>query len=159
MTKKELLIRFLMEEEGKEREEINIINSESFYSAKGEYTDTITGNEYLILTDIEADDRAGEEIKQSLWAFNPDFILAHTNLDYKGFQYAALIKCIGALQEKLGESANDTIKLLIIGDLDDFINDAIKADGRGHFLSYYDGVEHEILDPDTHKYYYIYRIN
>ena len=158
MTKQELLTRFLMEEEGKEGEEINIINSESFYSTQGEYTDTITGNEYLILSDLEADDRAGEEIKQSLWAFNPDFILAHTNLDYKGFQYAALIKCIETLQEKLCESANDIIKLLI-SDLDDFIDDAINSDGRGHFLSYYDGVEHEIFDPDTHKYYYIYRLN
>ena len=158
MTKQELLIQFLTEEEGKKGEEINIINSESFYSTKGEYTDTITGNEYLILTDIEADDRVGEEIKQSLWAFNPDFILAHTNLDYQGFQYAALIKCISTLQENLCESANDIIKLLI-SDLDDFIEDAINADGRGHFLSYYDGVEHEIFDPDTKKYYYIYRIN
>ena len=158
MTKQELLTRFLMEEEGKEGEEINIINSESFYSTKGEYTDTITGNEYLVLSDLEADDRAAEEIKQSLWAFNPDFILAHTNLDYKGFQYAALIKCIETLQEKLGESANDAITLLI-NDLDDFIDDAINADGRGHFLSFYDGVENKIFDPDTHKYYYIYRIN
>ena len=158
MTKQELLTRFLMEEEGKEGEEINIINSESFYSTKGEYTDTITGNEYLILSDLEADDRAGEEIKQSLWAFNPDFILAHTNLDYKGFQYAALIKCIRTLQEALCESANDIIKLLI-SNLDDFIDDAINADGRGHFLSCYDGVENEIFDPDTHKYYYIYRIH
>lgn len=158
MTKQELLTRFLMEEEGKEGEEINIINSESFYSTKGEYTDTITGNEYLILSDLEADDRAGEEIKQSLWAFNPDFIVEHCGLDYNNVQYTALIQCIGALQEKLCESANDIIKLLI-SDLDDFIDDAINADGRGHFLSYYDGVEHEIFDPDTKKYYYIYRIN
>lgn len=158
MTKQELLIRFLIEEEGKEEEEINIINSESFYSTKGEYTDTITGNEYLILTDIEADDRAGEEIQQSLWAFNPDFILKHTDLNYDDFQYAALIKCISTLQETLCESANDIIKLLI-SDLDEFIDDAINTDGRGHFLSYYDDVEHEIFDPDTQKYYYIYRLN
>ena len=158
MTKQELLTRFLIEEEGKEEEEINIINSESFYSNKGKYTDTITGNEYLILSDLEADDRAGEEIQQSLWAFNPDFILEHTNLDYDDFQYAALIKCIATLQDELCESANDIIKNLI-SDLDDFIDDAINVDGRGHFLSYYDGVEHEIFDPDTHKYYYIYRID
>lgn len=158
MTKQELLTRFLMEEEGKEREEINIINSESFYSTKGEYTDTITGNEYLILTDIEADDRAGEEIKQSLWAFNPDFILEHTNLNYDDFQYTALIKCIETLQKKLCEGVNDIIKLLI-SNLDNFIDDAINADGRGHFLLYYDGVEHKIFDPDTQKYYYIYRLN
>lgn len=158
MTKQELLTRFLMEEEGKEGKEINIINSESFYSTKGEYTDTITGNEYLILSDLEADDRAGEAIKQSLWAFNPDFILEHTNFNYDDFQYAALIQCIGALQEKLCERANDIIKLLI-SNLDDFIDDAINADGRGHFLSFYDGVENEIFDPDTQKYYYIYRIN
>jgi hypothetical protein len=41
----------------------------------------------------------------------------------------------------------------MIDDPDEFIQDAIDSDGRGHFLSYYDGEETEIND------YYIYRIN
>ena len=37
--------------------------------------------------------------------------------------------------------------------MDEFIEDAISSDGRGHFLSPYDGEENEEGD------YFIYRIN
>lgn len=57
------------------------------------------------------------------------------------------------MQGKLCESANSLVKSLIV-DLDHFVSDAISADGRGHFLSGYDGVEIE-LDGD----FYAYRTN
>ena len=94
------------------------------------------GNEYLVCSDEEADDRAGDYIKDSLWAFNAGFIIDHSELPYEatdmitGFQGA---KC---------EDANDTIAALI-ADMDEFIEDAICSDGRGHFLNGYDGEEYE----------------
>jgi hypothetical protein len=36
--------------------------------------------EYLVLTDDEADDQTAEYIKDSLWAFNTNFIMGWTNL-------------------------------------------------------------------------------
>ena len=40
-----------------------------------------------------------------------------------------------------------------IEDFDDFIDDAVSSDGRGHFISRYDGDENE------QDGYYIYRCN
>lgn len=40
---------------------------------------------------------------------------------------------------------------------DEFVNKAIEADGRGHFLSKYDGAEHEVIVDDV--LFFIYRIN
>ena len=42
-------------------------------------------------------------------------------------------------------------------DEDGFIDDVVSSDGRGHTLSSYDGVEHEIVYGD--EWYYIYRTN
>jgi hypothetical protein len=47
-----------------------------------------------------------------------------------------IIKCI---QEKY-ENGNDAL-LKLIDDIDKFVEDAIRHDGRGHFLSSYDGNE------------------
>lgn len=49
-------------------------------------------------------------------------------------------------------SANSIVKALI-NDIDTFVYDAIDADGRGHFLSFYDGREHEQDE------FFIYRTN
>ena len=52
------------------------------------------------------------------------------------------------------DDANDTI-LALIDDFDEFVSDAISADGRGRFLSYYDGEENEeVVNGET---YFIYR--
>ena len=107
---------------------------------------TVDGGEYLVLTDSEADDRAADDIKQSLWAFNTSFIMSHTELPDEASEMVLMF------QERNCESANDTIEALIT-DLDSFIEDAISADGRGHFISRYDGNEGESGE------YFIYRIN
>jgi hypothetical protein len=45
----------------------------------------------------------------------------------------------------------------MITDIDEFVEDAIRYDGYGHFLSPYDGEENEIeVDGAT---YYVYRTN
>lgn len=104
----------------------------------GENTYKHGRQEFLVMTDDEADEAAAEQVQQSLWAFNTDFIVAHT----RNGPNAAVTKALQKAQSKLCEDANDLVAA-IIEDMDHFIEDAIKADGRGHFLAHYDGEERE----------------
>ena len=110
--------------------------------------------EYLVLTDSEADEKTAEEIKNSLWAFNADFIIQHCkNYDTMDCdEYNAAIEGLQEAQKNQCESLNGLVYALI-NDIDEFVNDAIIADGRGHFISYYDGKENELNN------LYIYRLN
>jgi len=109
--------------------------SESTY---GEGTFDAEGGEYLVLTDEEADELAKLRIRDSLWAFNASFIASHTK---NGLDDAAE-KALAEMQGRLCESANPIVEALI-EDMDHFISDAISSDGRGHFISHYDGEESE----------------
>lgn len=114
------------------------------------YDEDNHSNDYLVLTDDEADEKAKEDILESLWAFNASFIAYHTDLDEEVIQ---------AIQDNgKCESNNGTIHNLIkkLGDLDDFVSDAISEDGRGHFMSSYDGNENEETVNGTT--FYIYRL-
>ena len=115
---------------------------------------TYGNQEYLVLTDSEANIEAGKEIKNSLWAFNADFIIQHcknyNNMD--NYEYNAAIESLQEAQKNRCESLNGLVYALI-DDINEFIEDAIIADGRGHFISYYDGEENELND------LYIYRLN
>jgi len=104
------------------------------------------GEEYMILTDDEADEKVAEYIKYSVWAFNPSFLSCHSGIDQDVFKL---------LQDKC-ESANEAI-LKLIKDFDHFVEDAVASDGRGHFLSSYDGYENE--QEHDNETYYIYRTN
>ena len=106
--------------------------------------------EYLVLTDSEADEKTAEYIKDSLWAFNASFIIEHSELPWEAEEM------IKGFQESKCEGANDTIEALIT-DIDGFIEDAISADGRGHFMSSYDGEENEVNH--NGETLYIYRTN
>ena len=97
---------------------------------------------YLVLTDDEADKAVEDYIKDSVWAFNPSFLASHSEVNEDIFKL---------LQDKC-EDSNQVI-LNSIRDIDDFISDAIGCDGRGHFISSYDGEENELND------YFIYRTN
>lgn len=98
------------------------------------------GSEWLVLDDDEADELPREEIEDSLWAFNPDFIVRHMpnlgKLTKK--QESDLIGALGQIQS-LCEDCNPLFAA-IIEDMDD----AIASDGRGHFLARYDDVEVEL---------------
>ena len=109
----------------------------------------IGNREYLVLTDEEADDEARENILRDLWAFRADFLLGHLP---EGMTTEAL----QAIQEKLCEAATEPIRAMI-KDLDHFVDDAIAADGRGHFLAGYDGEEAEVEIDGTD--FYVYRVN
>lgn len=120
--------------------------TEESYDLYGLTVYSLGNQEYAIGDDEEADKAAAEDIKDSLWAFNTDFIMSHTKLP------AESENMIATFQSEKCEDANDTIASLI-EDMNYFIEDAISCDGRGHFLSSYDGEENEEGE------YYIYRIN
>jgi hypothetical protein len=111
-------------------------------------------DDYLVYTDEEADEACQEYIKDSVWAFNPHFILSECGLDGSGVDY------LRQMQEKFCESANDFILSLIESTcgLDEFVNLAISADGRGHFLASYDGHEYDI-ETENDGTFYVYRTN
>jgi hypothetical protein len=127
---------------------VDLIEAESF----------IDDNDYLVLTDEEADDAVREEIEQLVWAFTPSFLSAHTRVSEEA---------IKKIQE-LHEGANDALAEMI-KDFDEFVEDAVASDGRGHFLAGYDHEEHEVRylsvvrDGLCYKTkettYYIYRVN
>ena len=102
-------------------------------------------SEYAIGTDEQADKAVLESIKDSVWAFNASFLDDETGLPEEMFSFASE-QC---------ESANDAILKVIEQScgLQSFVDTAISYDGRGHFLSGYDGSEHEQGD------YFIYRTN
>lgn len=119
----------------------------------------IDSDDYLVLTDEQADEMVREEIEEMVWAFTPSFLSAHTGVDKEIFEALA----------NRSESNNESFKRMI-KDFDWFVEDAVRCDGRGHFLAGYDGEEHEVLYEYVARrednlyvvetqYYYIYRRN
>ena len=103
-------------------------------------------DDYSVLTDDEADKAVKGYIEESVCFFNTSFIASHSDVDEE---------VIKKLQE-LYEDSNTAIRSLI-KDFNHFVDDAICADGRGHFLSSYDGEENEVKINGND--YYIYRTN
>jgi len=127
------------------------IYCEDNYSEIAEIEGDEEVHDYIVLTDEEADEKARENIKNSLWAFNANFLAEQTDLPEEVF--TAIIdngKC---------ESNNSVIEAIIdkSTDIDVFCDEAMRADGRGHFMSNYDGNENEETVGDTT--FYIYRMN
>lgn len=108
------------------------------------------GSEFLVLTEDEADEVAAAYIADSLWAFNAEFILEACGLD----SGSNVNRSLRQIQKDSCEGCNDFILALVdrTCGLDEFTEQAILADGRGHFLSSYDGEEGEQGE------YFIYRI-
>ena len=104
--------------------------------------------QWAIGTNSEADVACEENIRALVWAFNADFLASHAP-DGIGS------KDIEALRGDRCEDVNDAFTALIEAGsgMESFIEDAIGCDGRGHFLSGYDGNEYEAGE------YYLYRIN
>lgn len=109
-----------------------------------EYT-TDSGRTYKVFTGAEADEAAKEYIAASLWAFNADFVLDHSEAAnaLSVWERAEAEEALQEMQAKLCESATPLVRCLI-ADLDEFIDDAVRADGRGHFIAQYDGDEIEL---------------
>lgn len=115
------------------------------YDCYGAPTFSVGQREYIVATDEEADAAITEYIRESVWAFNPSFLSSMTGVPEEAFSSLA-DQC---------ESGNDWVLRLIekTCGLESFVEAAVSADGRGHFLSGYDGDEHESGE------FYIYRTN
>lgn len=109
----------------------------------------LDAGEVIVLDDETADILVADYIKDSVWAFNPDFLSSMTEIDEEVFK---------ALQDKC-EGSNHAVLSLIdkTCGIESFVKEAISADGRGHFLSGYDGEENDISVDGT--IYYVYRVN
>ena len=104
---------------------------------------------YLVLTDEDAYDICGTYIIDNIWAFNSEFV-------YNYIKPNIPIKILKNLQLQEYENCNELI-FHLIEDFDKFVDDAICVDGRGHFISSYDGKEiEETIGDET---YYIYRMD
>jgi len=113
-------------------------------------------DDYLVLTDEEADEQTQQYIADSLWAFRSSFICGFLGLSSR------VESALEKMQRELCEDANEIIAALIGDRIEEFTQDAISADGRGHFLATYDGHEHEINLFDVtgqNEYFYIYQTN
>lgn len=145
MEKAQALAKFL---------EISIEDLEIPEDAELPFVVLDTGAEYIVLTEEQADARAKEEILNSLWAFNADFVISHCKNydDMDQYEVESAIESLRHAQENCCENANGLV-FALIDDIDEFVEDAIDADGRGNFISRYDGVENE------QDGYYIYRVD
>lgn len=134
-----------LHEDGQNDIDPDQISEESY----NDNTFCVAGKDYRVLTEDEADDAAREYIEDSLWAFNSNFLAGETGLPVVVFD---------ALSREC-ESANDAVRSIVDGScgIDEFVSEAIKADGRGHFLNSYDGNEHEVCVGG--EYFYVYRVN
>lgn len=111
---------------------------------------------YLVLGEQEVNEYIKERILNDLWAFNAEFILSHSRIEVDEHNEAKILKALKMVQEKLCEDATPLIRALLENE-EEFIEDAIDADGRGHFLSGYDSKEDEIVFAE--ELFYIYRQN
>lgn len=120
--------------------------------------ENIEGSDFLVCDETGKEQALKEYIEESLWAFNADFVATHMSTwnNMTDREATEIIKAIREMQEKLCELANPLV-MAMIEDIEEFIEDAVSADGAGHFLSPYDGEETEFtFEGNT---YYIYRTN
>lgn len=109
--------------------------------------------EYLVLTDEEADTEVKEYIRESLWAFNSDFISRYCD----ALDNWRVRESFRKVQEQTCEDCNELVYALVKDNFETFVNDAVMEDGRGHFLATYDSCETTAMVDGVE--YYIYRMN
>jgi hypothetical protein len=107
--------------------------------------------EYAVAaTDALADHAARLAIAESLWAFNTAFLAGFI----PALRHRAAAAAFDKMREARCEDATELVSTMLGDNLSRFVAAAIAADGRGHFLSPYDGEEIEGDDGS-----YSYRIN
>ena len=109
--------------------------------------------EFLICDEGGREIEVRDYIREILWAFDTRFILEHSNIKCYTNE---VVKALQKMQEVLCESANELVYAMI-KDFDQFVQDAVEADGYGNFLSAWDGKEHEIVVGG--KKFFVYRTN
>jgi len=117
-----------------------------------EHLCTTDHGEFMVLTEEEADDAAHNSICDSVWAFVSWFLADH-------MPDGLTSEDVDRLRGDSCEGINDAFLALIKAGsgVGEFVEDAVSQDGRGHFLSSYDGEEHEVeVDGEL---FMIYRVN
>jgi len=107
-----------MSEEDRVRELAGCLGVEPSEIEIGNYPENSfeVGNaEYLVLTNAEADRCVAENIRESVWAFNPDFIVRHSKLPLEAEEMVR-----GFCNAKC-EDANETV-LALIDEFEEFVD-------------------------------------
>jgi|TARA_R100000149_G_scaffold64080_1_gene35720 hypothetical protein len=108
--------------------------------------------DYDVYTDEEADEAVREYIEETVWAFSPSFLQAHTGVDSD---------TIKQIQNTQLDSPNEVLTAMI-KDFDHFVEDAVRCDGRGYFLAQYDHEENYVSfsnEEGKNVTYFIYRVD
>lgn len=116
-----------------------------------EEIDDYIDNMYLVYTDEEANEAVREYIEETVWAFTPSFLQAHTGVSSD---------TIKQMQESMSEP-NEAITAMI-KDFDWFVEDAVRCHGRGHFLARCDHEENVVTFQNglfEEVTYFIYRVD
>lgn len=99
----------------------------------------VNGEEYAVAEDEEQADKAAKDAAMdTLWAFNVQFLSSFLPCHLNDRQRQA----IQNMQNTLCEDAGPIVALLLGDKLDEMLKRAVSLDGRGHFLSPYDGQEY-----------------
>lgn len=98
----------------------------------------IDGIEYKVLDEYDADEAVKDYIVETLWAFRPEFLANETGIPMSMFEALAN----NGMCESNNEAVEDCINATC--GMDEFVDSAVSADGRGRFLNCYDGEEHEL---------------
>jgi len=114
-----------------------------------------SGRVYAVLTDEEADEKAKERAKDTLWAFNEEFLARYI----PALRHPRAAQAWSKVAMDLCEDANPLVEAMLGINITEFLNAAISADGRGHFIDNHDGDERECRDPITTQIFYVYRMN
>lgn len=103
----------------------------------------IDGYEYAVAEDEEEAIKAAEEyIRETVWAFNAEYLLKYSDVPRSD----GLVEALTKIQGELCEDSNELFYNLIQKNWDEFIEDAMDEEGLGHLLAPYDHTEQEISD-------------
>lgn len=108
----------------------------------------IEGDEYAVGKPSEVHDAIIKYCKENIQYFKPEFLAQ--NSKYSDHLFATLQK---------NDVYDSDVYLELIDDIESFAEEAEEVDGRGHFLSPYDGEEIGVCDDEGVIFYYLYRIN
>lgn len=116
--------------------------SEDTITISGRYFELDDGSEYLVLDGEEREEELQDNIKETCSYFIPEFLAEETELPSEVFK---------ALVDK-DEVVYKLLEKCVDGGFEQFCEDAVNADGYGHFLSSYDGGEELELTDDLFAY-------
>lgn len=128
------------------------VPSEARKELRKRIKDNETTGEYMVCSNKGANQKVKAYIRDSLWAFKTDFIAYHTKVELSDTARKSLNK----MKNELSEDANEII-FALLKSFKTFWQAAIHADGRGHFLNHYDGIEQMFKVNGIS--YFIYRTN